>query len=316
MMTVMMLSLIFSLFAAEIVLRIKNSNMKNYDIEMWKYSQRLKKTSRDPLLDHEQIASSSALLESVVIRTNKWGLRGAELSDTTHKRRIIFLGSSITLGWGVKESDTLTERLQQAFAKDGQDVEVLNAGVCNYNAVRYVELFLTKLKDLHPTDIVIHGFVRDGEPLESERGNIFLRNSQLAVTLWIARNRLMQKYHESNVEAHYHQIYDKTSPGFLNMQAAFRKLADYAHQKNIRVYFAMTPDIHNLTNYKLGFVHNTMKAIAAENGFIFVDLSPVFLGLKPESIWAMPGDPHPNALGHQLMAEAIYPYLARLPSAG
>jgi lysophospholipase L1-like esterase len=27
-------------------------------------------------------------------------------------------------------------------------------------------------------------------------------------------------------------------------------------------------------------------------------------------VWAMPGDPHPNALGHELMAKALLPLLA------
>jgi hypothetical protein len=35
------------------------------------------------------------------------------------------------------------------------------------------------------------------------------------------------------------------------------------------------------------------------------------LGQPPEQLWAMPGDPHPNAFGHELMANAIFPVLAR-----
>ena len=73
------------------------------------------------------------------------------------------LGSSITLGWGVTEDESISGRLQTMFDKDGKNVVVLNAGIGNYNSVRYVERFLTRLTELKPTDIVVHAFVRDGE---------------------------------------------------------------------------------------------------------------------------------------------------------
>lgn len=52
-----------------------------------------------------------------------------------------------------------------------------------------------------------------------------------------------------------------------------------------------------------------MKKVAATDGYTFVDLLPAFGALAPEQIWAMPGDPHPNALGHKLMAETLFPVL-------
>jgi len=52
-----------------------------------------------------------------------------------------------------------------------------------------------------------------------------------------------------------------------------------------------------------------MAEVAAQLGYRFVDLLPAFGALSPEQVWAMPGDPHPNALGHKLMAEALAPLL-------
>ena len=58
-----------------------------------------------------------------------------------------------------------------------------------------------------------------------------------------------------------------------------------------------------------------MLKIAAADGYAVVDLLPAFGKLPPEQVWAMPGDPHPNALGHRLMADAVYPLLSQKPSA-
>ena len=66
------------------------------------------------------------------------------------------------------------------------------------------------------------------------------------------------------------------------MQAALRKLADYAKAHHIRLYLAMTPDIHNLIDYK--FTDSSIdrcEGIAEADGYIFVDLLPAFAGCRP-----------------------------------
>lgn len=295
---------------AEAVLRIKNSSMKNYDIEMWKYAKELKTPSADPRLGHEHIKQAKAHLQSVDIRLNEWGLRGGPVAASP-SRRILFLGGSITLGWGVKEEDTVSARVQQLLRPQDPGVEVLNGGVGNYNSERYVERFFTSLKELNPTDIVVQYFVRDAEKLDAGSGNALLRNSQLAVTLWIAVNRLTNKAGEASLVKHYADVYRQDQPGFVEMKASLRRLADYAKAHDIRIFLAMTPDVHNLKKYELGFIHETIKRIAEEDGYRYLDLLGAFGALSPEEIWAMPGDPHPNALGHDLMAKAIAPVLVR-----
>ena len=95
------------------------------------------------------------------------------------------------------------------------------------------------------------------------------------------------------------------------MVRALGRLADYAQSNGIRLYLAMTPDIHNLTNYEFGFIHEKMAALSNELGYRFIDLLPAMKGITPKDIWALPGDPHPNSLGHKIMAEALYPALSK-----
>src|SRR6476620_9933692 len=171
------ISIPVGLGGAEIILRIKNNSMKNYDIEMWRYARELKQRRDDPALDFDHIRNGSALLQSIAIRTDEWGLRGGPVSRDPKNRRILVLGGSITLGWGVAENDTLTARLEQMFKSGGQDVEVLNGGVGNYNAQRYVERFFVDLRQLNPTDIVVQYFLRDAEKLDPGGGNFLLRHS-------------------------------------------------------------------------------------------------------------------------------------------
>jgi lysophospholipase L1-like esterase len=304
-------SLLLALLAAEGFVRLKNSSMRNYDIEMWRYAKELKAASPDPALDFDHVPSRSAVLQGVEVRLNDWGLRGGPVSPLrAGERCILFLGGSITLGWGVPEEETVEVQLENRLRASGTNAQVLNGGVGNYNAERYVSRFLKELADLQPTDIVVHYFLRDAEALPPGGGNWFLRNSELAVTLWIAYHRIVDRQGEQALVDHYREAYRSDSPGFLTMEQRLTDLSDYARAHGITLYLAMVPDVHNLLDYKLGFVHDIMKQFSMTHGYTFVDLLPALQGQPPEKLWAMPGDPHPNALGHRLMAEAIVPVIA------
>jgi lysophospholipase L1-like esterase len=300
----------FAIGVGEVALRIKNSDMRNYDIEMWRYALELKKRADDPVLGHEHVPSKAATLQSVDIRLNERGLRGGPVpAPAPGQRRVLFLGSSVTLGWGVPEAETVEARLEQMLKARGENVVVMNAGIGNYNAERYVQRFLTTMTDLQPTDIVVHYFVRDAEHLDAGGGNWLLRNSQLAVTLWIAAQRLFGKAGEKTLVEHYRAVYEPSQPGYKSMVSALDRLSKYAREKNIRVWLAMTPDVHDLVDYKFDFIHAQVKDIASRLGFTYVDLLPAMRNRTPQELWSMPGDPHPNGLGHKLMADAIFPLL-------
>jgi hypothetical protein len=306
------LSVIVSLGLAEVVLRVKNSSMTTYDIEMWRYAKELKAKSDDPHLDFDHVKSKSAMLQRVEIRLNEWGLRGGPVTPLPPGgRRILFLGGSIALGWGVAEGDTIEARLERLLRERGEQVQVLNGGVGNYNADRYVSRFFKELSGLQPTDLVVHYFLRDAEDLPPGGGNIALQRSQLAVTLWIAYHRAFDRSGERSLVDHYRAAYQPDAPGFHVMRAKLAELSDHARAHGIRIYLAMTPDVHNLVDYKLAFVHDIMREVAANAGYVYVDLLPALRGQTPGALFAMPGDPHPNAFGHALMADALLPIVAR-----
>jgi len=309
---VAVLSLAVAFGAGELLLRLKNSSMTNYDIEMWRYAKELKHKSPDPALDFDHVTSKSAVLQGIDIRLNEWGLRGSPVgARPADGRRMLLLGGSITLGWGVAEPDTVALQLEKRLRDAGEKVQVLNGGVGNYNAERYVSRFFRKHAELKPSDIVVQYFLRDAEDLPPGGGNFLLRNSQVAVTLWIAYHRLFDRKGEQSLVEHYRKAYEPDARGFQVMKAKLKELAEHARANEVRIFLAMTPDVHNLVDYKLGFVHDIMREVAGELGYTYIDLLPALRGRRPEELFAMPGDPHPNALGHQLMAAALFPVVSR-----
>jgi lysophospholipase L1-like esterase len=267
----------------------------------------LKRRSNNPVLGHEHIPSRTALLQSVKIRTNRDGLRGGDIAEKqVGERRILFIGSSITLGWGVDEQATLTAQLERRFRRQGGKVRVLNAGIGNYNAERYIERFLGRLTHIRPDVVVVHYFLNDAEQLKSGGGNWLLRKSQLALTLWIAFNRFTEPSGKRALLDHYRAVYRKDSAGYKAMVAAFARLEAHAGKTPVKVVIAMMPDIHNLKNYPFDFIHQNMRELSVRFGFEFIDLRPALSGRDAKTLWAMPGDPHPSALGHRLMADALF----------
>jgi lysophospholipase L1-like esterase len=310
---VFIITIVVLALVLEFVLVFKNKDGRNYDIEMWKYSRELKRVSSNPKLGHEHAPNKSAKLQNIDIRINSLGMRGDEPKQADTK--ILFLGSSITFGWGVPETDIYPEILESKLKVDGKNVEVYNAGIGNYNSPREIELFFSKLEAIKPNIIVLNSFIRDAEVIPSPKHNWLLENSQLAVTIWSRLEQFKRKFGvEKSFEEHYKEIYADDYPGWLEMQKSFTRLAEYAQANHIRVIVTMIPDIHNLKDYPFTFIHEKIARLAQANGFEYLDFYESFKDTADQSsLWAMPGDPHPNAQGHRLMANQLSNYLAVFP---
>ena len=148
---ILVTSTVLALCLAEALVRIKNSSMSNYDIEMWRYARELKVPSTNPVLGHEHKKGSSAVLQSVKIRINDLGLRGDEISQKQQgKRRILFLGSSVTLGWGVNEEETMTENEKWLTKQLTKTIELLDKLATE---VSYIQKRLKKIENPDVEDL-------------------------------------------------------------------------------------------------------------------------------------------------------------------
>ncbi|MHC4892409.1 MAG: hypothetical protein ACYTFV_03400 [Planctomycetota bacterium] len=78
--------------------------------------------------------------------------------------RVLFVGDSVTLGWGVDHEQTWVAALEQlATAPDGRAVEALNAGHLQYTTVQEVDWFVANGVRLEPDLVVLVPVVNDLE---------------------------------------------------------------------------------------------------------------------------------------------------------
>ena len=97
------LSLSAIVLVIEIYARVIADDGMQFDLEMWKYARDVKQLSADPLLAHEHAPNRVAVLMGVDFQTNSKGLRDREFSYDRQPGtlRILMLGNSLTVGWGV-----------------------------------------------------------------------------------------------------------------------------------------------------------------------------------------------------------------------
>ena len=99
----------------------------------------------------------------VTFRTNSYGLRDKEYSEKSPDNfRILVLGDSFTMGWGVEQDEVFTEVLEKDFEKDESldcGVEVLNAGVYGYGTVEELLYLEKKGLQLKPDLVLLTFFI-------------------------------------------------------------------------------------------------------------------------------------------------------------
>jgi len=307
-------SLILIFFICESILRIKNFVIPNYDIEMWRYAKILKEKSTNKKIGHVHVKNKSAKLQNTNIKINNLGQRGADIdlnSLSNFNRKILIIGSSVTLGWGVEEDKILTSVIKNISEQNNKNWLVMNGGVGNYNAERYINNYLENWSMLNVTDLVVQFFVNDTEILKDNKVNFFTMHTHTGVMIWKFLNALRSDLKSENIASYYRKLYRDDFEGLKNTRSELKNLKKHCEKKKINCFIVLTPDIHKLNPYQLSFINEKMKIIANEINFEIYDLLPDFESIEDKKLWNKYNDPHPNEVGHRIMGQKIYKILTQ-----
>lgn len=312
---------------AEIGVRIYTSLSKNFDIEMLTYAKKLKQRSSIPGLSHQHIPGASAEIMRVQIKINQSGFRGPELPQVkpTNEYRILLLGSSITIGWGVpyeKVFTTLLEKklnqedIQPGFtvrAIEGKSVfRVINSGIANYNTVLESLYLKKKLYRFQPDTVVLHYFLNDAEIISPQGAGFLIRHSKLAALVYSRIRQFIQakKNNHQTIGQYYRDLYRDDSKGWQQAKQAILDIDEFCKQSRISFLVLIQPDLHDLSSGSLQEqCHRKIQSFLEAHHIPYHDLLPAFrqrFGDNPTAIWVNPDDSHPTAAGHQLMFEGLY----------
>jgi hypothetical protein len=311
----------------------------------------LMQPSADPEIPYEMKPGLDGYFLKQRMQTNTDGLRGPELTVVKPPGtiRIVGLGDSVLLGWGVSYDDAaLTKIGRLVEARVGRPTETVNTGVPSYNTASEVATYRRKGRLYHPDVVVLIFLDNDlGFPslMLAPVERLTLRTSYLReqirrglVQYWpeaaqyeqvefISSRRLDELWAKAGqpltdrerwlqrVEAHY-----RAMSGLDAVKASLTDLGNMLREDGavgVLVYDPVNLTVGRPESYEknAGWVVKT----AREAGLEAVDMTSVFEGyLKErglqriqEGLWLAPTDWHPNVAAHDLIAHAVIDALER-----
>ena len=309
------LPLLVFLALLEIGLRLVLARHTLYDVEMSRYALELKQPSANPRIGHVHRPGAHARLMDVDVRINRDGLRDDELPrERGAARRLIFLGDSLTLGWGVELPQTFEHRLEQRLSEEVTPTEILNFGAGNYGTTQEVQLFLEKGLAFEPDAVVLFYFINDAEPVPQRSRGWWLAHSRAMTFFWSRSEALSARRSPAGgYREYYASLYADGQPGWREARASLLELRDVCAQRGIRLQVVILPDLHQLADYPFAREHAQIRAFLEANAIAVLDLAPRFADqTDPRLLWVASDDAHPNAKAHALIARYSFDTLREL----
>lgn len=299
--------LILACGAGEILVRLATADQNNYLIEMWRYATLLKRESVDPIVGHEHIPGASARLQGVEVSINSLGMRGPEVDlASSEKKRVVIVGDSIAMGWGVPEEDTLRGQLSTRL---GSNHVVMTTGVGNMNMSQMVGHWLSYSDKVRPQAVILLATPRAPTIQKPDSAGWLVRHSQLyALIVSFAEMTANAGLGEQGLVDSYRAAW-AGGPGVEAMEGAMEKLKVDQEKHGYRVIVLLVPEPHSFDPYRFDFIDPIMAAEARKRGWAYINPQPVMKTEPAESYWVAPNDVHPNAKAFQVFADLLLPEL-------
>jgi lysophospholipase L1-like esterase len=304
-------ALLLCLLLGEAIVRGFFHFVPNYDFEMWRYAAELKQPLPAAALPFHHRANKVGNYYGVEIRTNTLGMRERELIPVkpAGRKRVVFLGDSYTLGWGVPYEATFSRQLEQLLNKGDVGTEVVNMGTGNYNSTMEVELFKLKGLDLNPDLVVLMYYINDVEPIPRLGSlNYWLQKHFYLLGYMRTKTKQLTMMREGSdwLSSYYRKIYAVGSPSLQVNGQSIKELVALCRSRNIKLLVVNIPDLRRLENYPFTYATEFIRSIAAENQAPFLDLLPVFESFPGKTLWVSGEDSHTNERANGLASRAIF----------
>ncbi|HWO87542.1 MAG TPA: SGNH/GDSL hydrolase family protein [Gemmatimonadales bacterium] len=242
-------------------------------------------------------------------RTNRWGMRDRdyELAKPPGTYRVALLGQSYVAGDGVSDGETFDELVEDRIAEEdsagARRVQILNFGVGSYSQLQQLLLLHDRVFEFQPDVVMVVGNPGDAQRLaihlvqQVRRG---VAPPWPVVQDVLTRAGVTRSVRETEALSRLAPFRDELLAWTLREIAAACRLRDV---RPVWVYLSL-PE-----RGPAPAVIEAMRDTALAAGFHVLDWSDVYDGHDWATLRASPWDFHPNARGHELIAERLYHHL-------
>jgi lysophospholipase L1-like esterase len=254
-------------------------------------------------------------------------------------RRVLFLGDSITFGYGVRDEEVVSERVRARLAAAGISVEVVNTGVASYNSEQEAAYYASEGRRYDPDVVVVgvcwndindksevrvaaNGYLVDARnpgpasaawsSLEFELRN-FVKQSRLlygSVERWRAyqSSRTPDDHAGFRSDVLQGTMTPRVAAGWSQMESAFTRLQRDVADRGARLLVVAFPMPLMLEgSFPESSYPARLREFTDRSGIAFLDLTDAFRSQFDghESLFIAFDADHPNASGHDLAAREI-----------
>jgi lysophospholipase L1-like esterase len=292
-------------------------------------------------LDYELIPGLDVDAGGFRVRTNSLGMRGdeVELAKPASMQRIVVVGDSVAFGLHVENEATFASRLESLLnatrAGTERRAQVLNLSVSGYSSKDEAIVVRRKALPLQPDLVIVGYYLNDpeNEPLQRLHGYfheraLWERSDILRFIGWKRRSWRLEHYGHGDVFRYLHADPEK----WRNTVEALTDIAAATRERRVDVLLAVLPTLFGCArassasteggrdahvsgwtrweDYPYRDIHAQVIAEARRAGLDTIDLLDAWAssGRAPAELAA--DVEHPNALGHALLAQALFAHIA------
>jgi len=291
------LSTFLALVILEGGLRFYYHSHLNYSFEMWQYAQQFHQGVED-LRSHIHRPQTKGQVMGHVLSINSAGFRDREFEPEPKQGtyRILSLGDSFTLGFGVAAEETFSKLLERELSQADLTVEVINAGVGNYNTSQQLESLQRQGLKFHPHHLLLNIFLNDAEKTQVEEAG-------LGWTIYFLFASLPRRLGKMNFLGRYQNSF--TGESWNTYQRTLTQIHTITQQQGIKLTVSLLPDLRQLSPYPFLAIHRKLIDFFKQHNIMVIDTLHRFTNLTHRHYWVAEDDPHPNSAAHRIIASEI-----------
>lgn len=312
------------LVLSEILLRVFDPIGIKYFFENERYFSILEPNSDYSYIHPRQY---KGVFQGVEIATNELGFRGPEVekSKKSGTSRVLLLGDSVVLGWGVQQDKTFPYRIHDLFSEDGRNIEIIPMGVSSWNTRNQFEYLRLEGIKLSPDLVVLIIVPNDVLPKRTgntdiakevlfprKKANDSSENSEKSTSYYLKQiwnslgsNLYFVKHIQYLVKRSWRRknlsTIDEKAPKWLDAKLALDGIIDLCESNDVDILFFLYGQVNSSHNNGSLVLY---KSHIESRGYTTYEFPS---GLHEEAEYRISFvDGHANVKGHNVIAETLH----------
>lgn len=256
--------------------------------------------------------------ESMTFNAHRFRDREFAFPKSPGVTRILVLGDSFTWGSGLNLEQTTPKILEQLLQSIDERIEVINGAKPGDNTERQLRRLREDGMPYEPDMVLLMYNVNDVEEFgEVPQGwfgfTSWCRQHSRVAELLLSRLGPLARQtpwrHQLSWLGHILRRYEENDPRWQRTQAALEEMATFCRGHGVTLLVAIYPALTDMDQYGGKVAHQRVRDTCESLRIPSMDLLPLFEHQSVRRFHLNFMDSHPNAKAHQLVAEALVPFV-------